>query len=413
MTVTQPIFKTTCMAGGVFLLAGGVLGWLTAPLTGWLRGYSLVPFKDLPDGPAVIHFLSFGCTASILGAAGILFFRVERVRWIVGILALALGIAFFYHLAFLNPRWFWTLLDQDRQYQKIFSFSMRYLPLNPGREPIFQANLSGDNLVSRITTSAYFLGLGWWLEMAGAAVLIATTRSSRWVAALVLLLGALAVIPFWRADHLRQRGDAALVRGESAKAVRDYLDSARMDSYMKFNIDFRVHRGQAYDQLGRRDEADWHFYQADRLQREGRTPDALFEFEKAFETGAGSSRRVARTELAGLEILYGLQQFESGNKEKSLLFFRKAIQVDPSQIQADYYVAKAYFDLGRYPEAIRANVRVLDSVRNPIVLANVQANIGDCYYRQGQFAEAKRYYTRSMQLDRHLNVRALKSLVGP
>ncbi|MBI3810682.1 MAG: tetratricopeptide repeat protein [Nitrospirae bacterium] len=413
MTLTQPLFKATCLAGALLLLASGALGWLSAPLSGWLKGYALVPFRDLVPASPPFRLLSFGVATSLLGAVGIIFFQVERVRWVVGFLALVIGIGFFYHLAFLNPHWFWPLLDENQQYQRVFSFSAKYLPANQGREPVFQTNLSGDGFNARLTSSAYFLGLGWGLAMAGAATLIATTRWRRWGFGAVFGFFIVASIPFWWSDYLRERGDAALDRGRPLEAVRNYIDAGRIDSYLGLNMDYRIHLGEAYDRLGRRDEPDAHLYQADLLEREGRTPEAMFEFEKALEKSREASRRVSETGLAMLDILYGLEQFGLGDQEKSLLFFQKAIEVDSRQVQADYYSAKAYFDLGRYPEAIAANQRLLRSVGNSIVLANVHANIGDCYYRQGEYAAAKQFYSRSMELDRYLNIRALKSLVGP
>jgi len=413
MTPNQPLFKTACLAGGVLLLSSGALGWLSAPLSGWLRGYALVPFRDLVPASPPFRLLSFGTVSSLLGAFGIIFFRVERVRWIVGLVSLAIGIGFYYHLAFLNPQVFWPLLDQNTQYQRIVSFSAQYLPANQGREPVFQANLSGDGFNARLTSAAHFLGLGWGLALAGGAVLIATTPWRRWGFGIVSALVVAGLLPFLWSDHLKERGDAALAQGRPDEAVRNYLDAGGIDTYLGLNPDFRIHLGEAYDRLGRRDDPDARLYRADQLEREGRTPEAMFEFEKAIETGEGNSRRVGETGLADLEILFGLEQFERGNKEKSILLFQKAREVDPRQIQADYFTAKAYFDLGRYPEAIAANRRLLGSVRNPIVLANVHANLGDCYYRQGEFAAAKQYYSQSMKLDRFLNIRALKSLVGP
>jgi len=413
MTRTQPLFNAACLAGALLLLVSGALGWLSSPLSGWLKGYALVPFGDLPMGPPTLRLLSFGMTASVLGAVGMVFFRVERIRRIVGLLALTVGIGFFYHLAFLNPHWFWPLLDQNQQYQRIFTFSSKYLPANQGREPVFEANLNGDDFGARITSSVYFLGLGWGLAMAGAVVLIATTRRNRWAVGVLLGLFVAAVIPFLWADHLRERGDAALGQGQPARAIQDYRTARRIDSYMDFNLNVHLHFGEAYDRLGRSDDADIHLYRADRLSREGRTPEAAFEYEKAIESGSDGSRRVGQAGLAWLYVLYGLQQFGQDEKEKSILLFQKAVAVDPSQIQGDYYTAKAYFDLGRYSEAIAVNLRLLRSVGNSIILANVHANLGDCYYRQREYAVAKKYYARSMELDRYLNIRALKSLVGP
>ena len=414
MPATPIILKIFRYLGCGLLIVGGALGWLNAPLSGWLEGYSLVPFDSLPLESQSIRVFSFGVFASLSGIIGFLFMSRDRVRGAVGLFGLTLAVLFVYYLGFLNPDWFWSLLNQNDQYKRMYDFSTAHLPINDGLEPTFDADLSGNDLENRLISSVHFLGLGWILVVVGAVILIATGRRYRLANGVVAGIFLLLLVPPWAANYYRDKGDKLLGQNLAGRALEYYGLARRFDSYMVYNPEFVIHLGEADYRLGRQNTAEAHFYRGDQLSQSGKPQEAAFEIQKGMEAGLSEqSRRMAGEYLTGLYIVTGLGFFDGGEKQKSIFFFQKALDVHPVQIEAAYYIAKAQYDLGYYSDAVEANFKVLRWAKNPIILANANANLGDCYYKQGNILLARQYYGNSMKLDTFNNLRALKSLVGP
>ena len=86
--------------------------------------------------------------------------------------------------------------------------------------------------------------------------------------------------------------------------------------------------------------------------------------------------------------------------------------LDSTQIQAAYFLSRAYFDQGRYQQSIVMGNALLARSRNPLLNANVQANIGDSYWKLKDFGSARKAYEASMNLDTYNNYRMFKSLGG-
>ena len=92
--------------------------------------------------------------------------------------------------------------------------------------------------------------------------------------------------------------------------------------------------------------------------------------------------------------------------------WEKALATDESQLQAAYFLTRAYFDQGQFEAGLTMCRLVLSKSRNRIVNANVQANMGDGYWALGQYTRAREAYVASMRLDKHANYRIFKSLGG-
>ena len=137
---------------------------------------------------------------------------------------------------------------------------------------------------------------------------------------------------------------------------------------------------------------------------------ALFEYRRA--AGQDETAVVARNEISRLLIDMGIDRYAEGNTLSATTVWRKAIDQDPGQIQALYYLARAYYDLTQYEKALAINEQVLGRTSNWIVVANTYANLGDCYQKLGAFGQARISYTLSIRTDSRQNFRALMSLVG-
>ena len=86
------------------------------------------------------------------------------------------------------------------------------------------------------------------------------------------------------------------------------------------------------------------------------------------------------------------------NKPKeALVYLENAIADDPAHIQAYLYLGIVYEQLDRTDEAIAAYRRVLGQAGD--LSADVANNLGNAYFKQGNTAEAERFYTRSLQAD--------------
>ena len=85
---------------------------------------------------------------------------------------------------------------------------------------------------------------------------------------------------------------------------------------------------------------------------------------------------------------------------------------DPAQLQVPYFLGKAYFDQGRYEESIAMGRFLLYRSQNRLLNANMQANLGDAFWKINDFTSARVAYEASMRLDPFGNFRIFKSLGG-
>jgi tetratricopeptide (TPR) repeat protein len=86
---------------------------------------------------------------------------------------------------------------------------------------------------------------------------------------------------------------------------------------------------------------------------------------------------------------------------------------DPSLIYVLPYLARGYYDVGRYQAGIDAAERLAKLIKkHKYALANAYSTAGDCYAKLGKDAEARRYYSLSLAADPILNYWALTGLAG-
>ena len=138
----------------------------------------------------------------------------------------------------------------------------------------------------------------------------------------------------------------------------------------------------------------------------------MFHFNQAMEKGSEAQAYVAKNRLGWLYIYNGLTNYKTGNRGEAIAVWKKAIEVNPAQHQAHYYLAKAYFDMGLYEEAVQENQKFLKRSYNTIFNAGVYANLGDCYSKLQDHQKAREFYYRSLALDDEQNYRAWMGLVG-
>lgn len=413
--------------GAGLLLISPLLGWVTPPLQGMLRGYRIpLLFSDIPASlSARSPLLSFGAVACLIGALALLSLCLvrHRVRLFLGGLALFLALFLLYQMAFQTSHWLATLTDQNRQYAEMIQFTKEYLPPNEGVEPGFWTTLPTEGIADRVVAAWYFSGWGWYAAIVAGGLLVLSACSSggasrkEGLTALLIPVGLFLALatPAFMAEYLQERGDDHQMRGRYAQALSDYRRALGYDVGLSYSPRYHLEVGALYTALNRTDRPEYHFYQGSLLENRGRVREAAFEYRKAQRTDLADlegMRRVVADAIAGLYEKVGLDAYRKGRIATALAAWTTALAADPAQTNLHYYRAKAFFDLGAYSDAISENQRFLAASAHRILNANVHANLGDCYQKLRDPQRARDFYRRSLALDRDQNARAFMSLAG-
>lgn len=394
------------------LVVSSMLTWIAAPIRGGISGMDVEAGIALPVGWWVVVVAGIGGTGWWLRSRGLVA--------LCGLAGVGLGGYVVLHVVFGNPL-FWSLLDENAQYADIMNFSWRYLPANMGIEPTFRMGLSADTPIDRLVTALYFIGRGWWLCMAGSLLaFVIGVRSgrgdaTRWAAAgaVVLLAGVgLMAASGFAAHHHIERGDRGIAQGEYAGAIARYDAALRWDPQMAGSEPFQLRLGEMYARLGMTAHPVARLYLGDREAREGKPERAVSEYLLAAREAQDPLRAMIERRVALTYIRMGLAQYRKGNAGQAIDWWERALAYDPTRIHAAYMLARVYFDQGRDEQSIAMGRLVLSQSRNRLLNANVEANIGDAYWKLNDGQRARAAYEASMKLDPHANFRIFKSLGG-
>lgn len=436
--------------GAVFLMASFVLGWygnqLTLPSGGYMfpilensLGHperALFSFMSLFVGAAGKYhpqphhglvLLSFGSVALMLGILGSLtvFRPLDFLRVPIGIAALLLGITFIAKLACFHSNLLELLIDINDQHAKLLLFSTIHLPPNNlGYEPTYIPGFKTDYLLDRFEAAFYFASWGWYLTMAGGLLLLSTglyggreeEEKGRFVkigsVLLLLVLYSLGlVMPDLLAEYRQLKGDSYLAQGKYEAALEEYSAALSLNDQLFYHKLFRENLGEVYYKLGRVDKPEYYIYRGELLNMEGKSLSTLDAYERALQMSPEDP--VIKRLLVSFYIQQGLDYFNTGsNKYSAIQSWKNALELDPNQVQAHFYMGKAYFDTGNYEQGILENQTFIAQSINSILKANAYSNIGDGYVKLERFNEARAAYLMSRSLDRILNNRMTDSLAG-
>jgi tetratricopeptide (TPR) repeat protein len=392
-------------AVGVLLLIGGGMPAWVAPSIG--------------RGDAAI---SFGWATMALGGIGGIgwWSRSTGVLAVCGVMGLGLASLALLYLAFIDPA-LWALIDENAQYAQIMHFSRTHLPANFGIEPTFQGHLAIDTIQDRLATAVYFMGPGWWL-CAGASMLVlvgcfpmAGRRLMQWLAiAALLMFGAHGALLYHGvvAHYRQERGDRHMASGHYREAIQRYEAAQRLAPQVAQSEWTHLRIGEAYYHLGIISHQHGRFYLGDRYAQQGDVAAALAEYLSVAQEAAGPLQTVVRKRIAWTYIQMGSTQYRHGEVGPAVGRWEKALAFDPTQIQAAYFLCRAYFDQGRYHQSIDLGQALLPRIHNQLLKANIQANLGDSYWKLNDFKRARQAYEASMRLDSLTNYRIFKSLGG-
>ena len=409
---------------GSFLILGSVLlKWVQYPISSNLSGLKLPLFHDTGVIPHVA-LLSFGALGIVVLIAG-----VVLLRFFASALSLAAAVLITLcvltpaHIAFQQPMMLRHLTDelQAMPWHKIFTKD--YLPQNYGSPEVVPNRLILYTASGRLLAAFSFLRLGWTCFALG-SLLVAVYAMRRMpdgkmatgLALVCLPVGALAIVltPPIIGQHYFNSGSIAKARGHNQEAIADYRKAMKWDAWHAQDIDLYATIGDLQKQSGiENNSPERHISRAVELQMANEYEPAIFEFSRAVEAG-GALAAAVRRESAKTHIALGLALYQAGGIGGAVTSWQLALADDPTQeVYVLPYLARGYFDLGRYEIALQTVDRLVKVIAgHNSMLANVYSLGGDCYAKLGRDAEARRYYNLSYAKDWIVNYWALTRLAG-
>lgn len=91
----------------------------------------------------------------------------------------------------------------------------------------------------------------------------------------------------------------------------------------------------------------------------------------------------------------GNDYFNEGDKERAIDEFKKALQIQPDYLPATFNMAVALGDLGRFAEAEKV---LLDVVERDASIVETYNSLGYVYYKQGNFDKARQHFEKALEL---------------
>jgi tetratricopeptide (TPR) repeat protein len=233
------------------------------------------------------------------------------------------------------------------------------------------------------------------------------------ITAVVLLAGqGLALFPALAAQYLEERGDHDLAVGRYARALQRYESAQRWNPQLASSERTHLRIGEGYYSLEMIAHPNARLYLGGRYAQQGHYKAAIAEYLEASQEASTPLKAVLAKRIAWIYIDRGLVQFRQGQVGPAIGHWERAVTFNQEQAQATYFLARAYFEQGKYEQSIVMSRFVLTRSRNQLLNANMQTNIGDNYWKLNDFDNARRAYEASMSLDLYGNYRIFKSLGG-
>ena len=408
---------------GSFLVAGSiVLKWVQFPFSHDLSGIKLSLLHDPGVTP---HFALFsvGVLGLLVLIAALIFFRRNAL-----LLALAAAVLVTLwaitpaQLAFRQPSVLRRLTYELEVMPVLNVFTKDYLLQNYGTPELIPKRLVLYSAWGRFVAAWSFLRFGWYAFGLGAFLILSYAIGSlpraRWATTFLLFslpIGALAIIlaPAAIGQHYFGDGMLAKTQGHNQEAIDDFRKAMRWDAWHAEDIDLYATIGQLQKQAGISfNSPERHISRAVEFRSANDYERAIFEFSLADKAG-GALAATARREAAATRVTLGLALYHAGGIGAAVNNWELALAEDPSQIYALPYLARGYYDIGRYRAGIAAADRLASLIKDHnFALANAYSLAGDCYAKLGDDAAARRYYTQSLAVDPILNYWALTGLAG-
>ena len=303
----------------------------------------------------------------------------------------------------------------SRRHHGIRFLRKNTFPPNYGSPEVLPNQLVLYTASGRLLAAFSFLRLGWTCFALG-SLLVAVYAMRRLpdgkmaigLALVCLPVGALAIVitPPIIGQHYFNRGSIAKAQGHNQEAIANYRKAMKWDAWHAQDIDLYATIGDLQKKSGiENNSPERHISRAVELQQANEYEPAIFELSRAAEAG-GVIGAAARRESAKTRIALGLALYQAGGIGGAVTSWQLALADDPTQeVYVLPYLARGYFDLGRYETALQTVDRLIKIIAgHSSMVADVYSLGGDCYAKLGRDADARRYYNSFLRegLDRKL-----------
>ncbi|MGH8095349.1 MAG: tetratricopeptide repeat protein [Chthoniobacterales bacterium] len=408
--------------GSFFIVVSPVLKWVQVPFSNSLTGLRLSVLHD-PGVMATITPFSAGVLGLLLLVVGIVTLsRFPVVLSLAAAFLITLWAIVPAQIAFREPSLLRRLTYELTVMPDLNVFTRDYLLQNYGTPELIPKRVVVYSAWGRLNAAYSFLRLGWYFFGIGAVLagIYAVRRSpgDRWplcTAFYGLPIAAILIIstPAMIGQHYYSRGILAKTQGRNQEAIDDFRTAMRWDEWHAEDIYLYATVGQLQKDAGISfNSPERHINRAVELSDASEYEQSIFEFSQAGEA-PGMIGETARQEVARTRMTLGLALYHEGGIGAAVTNWELALAEDPSQIYPLFFLARGYFDLGRYPAGIATAERLAKLINtHSYVLANVYSLTGDCYAKLGDNESARHYYNLSLAADPILNYWAETSLVG-
>lgn len=412
------------LIGGSLLIAGSIiLKWVQSPFSHNYNGLKLSLLNDPGVTPHLTLF-SVGILGFLTLLGALIFLRKNAT--LLGLAAavlMTLWVLTPMQVAFREPSILRRLTYELDVVPILSVFTKDYLPQNYGPVELVPKRLVLYSAWGRFNAAWSFLRLGWYCFGAGALLVfcyaISRLPGQRLATSMMLLclpLGAFLIVlaPPAIGQHYYSSAMLARTRGRNQEAIADFRKAMRWDAWHAQDIDLYGTIGELQKQAGIDFQSpERHIDRALQLRNASEFEPAIFEFSQAAEGGGGALAATARREAISTRVTLGIALYHAGGIGGAVKNWEVALAEDPSQIYALPYLARSYYDLGRYRDGITTGQRLVTLIKgHDFAVANAYNIIADCYAKLGEDALARRYYTLSMVADPILNYWALTGLAG-
>jgi tetratricopeptide (TPR) repeat protein len=408
--------------GSCLVFGSVILKWVQFPFSHNLSGLKFSFLHDPGVNPHLTLF-SIGAMGFIVLIIGLVL--LKRYPFVLGLAAAVLIMLWTItpaQIAFRQPSMLRRLTYELQVIPNLRVFSNDYLLQNLGAPELVPKRLVLYNAWGRFVAAWSFLHLGWYCFGLGAllvgAYAIARMPNGRLTRVLLLLclpIGALVIvlIPPAIGEHYYKEGNLALTGGHNQESINDFRKAMRWDRWHAYDVDLYATIGQLQKQSGIfANSPERHIRRAVELRNANEYEAAIFEFSRAVEAG-GALAETAQREAVATRMSFGLALYRENGIGSAVTNWESVLAEDPSLIYVLPYLARGYYDLGRYRAGIDTAQRLAKLIKDHnFALANAYSLAGDCYAKLGNDAEARRYYSLSLSVDPILNYWALTGLAG-
>lgn len=403
------------IAAVILAFTGSNMTWIERPVLSGVNAFNIHMIPGFGYSP------SFGITAILLSAlllAGI-FIRSSYLRIWVGIAGVMLSIIFFANVAFLDPARFKAISDEVDTYQSVMTFSRAFLPPNLGIEPAYSLDIKPEQLMDRLQFIWHIMGWGWFIFTGGTILWLLIVGKKEWFKKnivyiiLALLISSIPSVPYMVSKYYIGKANAHWSDGNYNRAVEEFESAKDVNPALGYSRFYNVNLGRMYYYLGRGDNFYYYLYTGMVYDGERRTTEAEDAYLKAVEMSRGTpSSAVIRNQYTDFLIRRGLFELRRKRSGTAQAYLGKAVEITPDNFSAHYILAKVLYDISQFEQAIAVNKYILQISMNPMLNANVNANIGDCYSKLGEYNRAREFYEIALELDRYANFRVFEDLGG-